>query len=53
MDVLLQRHDIRAERGNLVLRQAAGPAEIEACQRLRYRVFYEELGAKAPFHGPF
>ena len=39
--------DIRAERGNLILRQASGAAEIEACQRLRYRVFYEELGAKA------
>ncbi len=27
------------------MRQAACAAEIEACQRLRYRVFYEELGA--------
>ncbi len=38
--------DIRAERGNLVLRQARGRQEIEACQRLRYRVFYEELNAR-------
>ena len=39
--------DIRVERGNLILRLAHGPAEIEACQALRYQVFYEELGAKA------
>ena len=39
--------DIRVERGGLVLRLAQGPDEIRACQRLRYRVFYEELGAKA------
>lgn len=39
--------DIRAARGNLILRQATGLDEIEACQRLRYRVFYEELGANA------
>lgn len=39
--------DIRAERGNLILRKAKGAAEIDACQRLRYRVFYEELGANA------
>ncbi len=38
---------IRVERGNLILREAAGTDEIRACQRLRYRVFYEELGAKA------
>ena len=37
--------DITASRGNLLLRQARGADEIEACQRLRYRVFYEELGA--------
>lgn len=36
---------IQVERGSLILRQATGPDEIEACQRLRYRVFYEELGA--------
>jgi putative hemolysin len=29
------------------LRQATDAQEIEACQRLRYRVFYEELGANA------
>lgn len=29
------------------MRQATGADEIEACQRLRYRVFYEELGASA------
>lgn len=29
------------------MRQAQGAEEIEACQRLRYRVFYEELGATA------
>lgn len=28
------------------MRQARGAGEIEACQRLRYRVFYEELGAQ-------
>lgn len=37
--------DIRAEKGDLLLREAAGADEIAACQRLRYRVFYEELGA--------
>lgn len=40
--------DIGAAKGNLILRQASGVEEIEACQRLRYRVFYEELGASAP-----
>ncbi|WP_374332379.1 GNAT family N-acetyltransferase [Aestuariivirga sp.] len=38
--------DIRAEKGDLLLRQARGSDEIAACQRLRYRVFYEELGAE-------
>ena len=42
---LLQNPDIHVERGDLLLRQADGRDEIEACQRLRYRVFYEELGA--------
>mgnify|MGYP001478877281 FL=1 len=37
--------DIRATRGNLILRLAADAHEIEACQRLRFHVFYEELGA--------
>ena len=32
--------------GNLGLRIAATPAEIDAVQALRYRVFYEELGAE-------
>jgi putative hemolysin len=33
--------------GNLGVRLATDPAEIDAVQALRYRVFYEELGAKA------
>ena len=33
--------------GNLGLRLAATPAEIDAIQALRYRVFYREMGAKA------
>lgn len=37
--------DIHAERGALLLRQTSNAHEIEACQRLRYEVFYEELGA--------
>ena len=45
MQTLPHIPDIRAERGTLILRQARGAGEIEACQRLRYRVFYEELGA--------
>ncbi len=36
---------IHVERGSLILRQAKDASEIESCQRLRYRVFYEELGA--------
>jgi putative hemolysin len=32
--------------GNLEVRLAESPAEIEAAQRLRYRVFVDELGAK-------
>lgn len=32
--------------GQLEVRLAVSPAEIEAAQRLRYRVFVEELGAK-------
>jgi L-ornithine Nalpha-acyltransferase len=44
---LTSPQDIRVERGNLILRQANGSAEIEACQALRYQVFYEELGARA------
>ena len=50
--VLLPRHqaakhvpfgELRA--GNLGLRLATRPAEIDAVQALRYRVFYEEMGA--------
>lgn len=33
--------------GNLGLRLAEGAAEIDAAQALRFRVFYEEMGAKA------
>ncbi len=32
--------------GHQIIRLAASAAEIEAAQRLRYRVFYEEMGAK-------
>lgn len=42
---LTEPHPIRAERGDLVLRLARTADEVRACQRLRYRVFYEELGA--------
>ena len=37
--------DLRA--GNLGLRLAESTAEIDAAQALRYRVFYEEMGAEA------
>lgn len=40
-------HEIVVARGSLILRQAADDQEVRACQRLRYRVFYEERGAKA------
>ncbi len=33
--------------GNLGLRLAESAAEVEAAQALRYRVFYEEMGARA------
>ena len=36
--------EVRA--GNLGVRLAATPAEIDAVQALRYRVFYQEMGAK-------
>jgi putative hemolysin len=42
----LQPGAILGARGQLTVRLAAGPAEIEAAQHLRYRVFYEELSAK-------
>ncbi len=32
--------------GNQVIRLATSPAELDAAQALRYRVFYEEMGAK-------
>lgn len=35
-----------AETTGLTVRLAASNAEIEAAQRLRYRVFYEEMGAR-------
>lgn len=44
---LTSPQNIRVERGNLTLRLAGDSAEIAACQRLRYQVFYEELGALA------
>lgn len=37
--------DIRAKKGDLFLRLAHGRDEVDACQRLRFKVFYEELGA--------
>ncbi len=37
---------IEARRGDLTLRQAMTAEEVIACQRLRYRIFYEELHAK-------
>jgi putative hemolysin len=33
--------------GNLGVRLAEGPEEVDAAQALRYRVFYEEMGARA------
>lgn len=42
---MLHVTNINAEKGELHVRIATGGDEIEACQRLRYRVFYEELGA--------
>lgn len=33
--------------GNLRLRLAESPAEVDAAQALRFRVFYEEMGARA------
>jgi len=36
--------DVRA--GNLEVRLAATALEVDAAQALRYRVFYEEMGAK-------
>ncbi len=36
-------HELRA--GNLGVRLAANPAEVDAAQALRYRIFFDELGA--------
>lgn len=38
---------VHITRGELTLRLAQTAEEIRACQRLRYRVFYEELAARA------
>jgi putative hemolysin len=38
--------EIRLRAGNLEVRLAATPAEIDAAQALRYRVFYEEMTAR-------
>lgn len=37
---------VHAQLASLELRVAETPAEIEAAQALRYRIFYEELNAK-------
>ena len=44
---LTELQNIQAERGGLALRMARNSDEVRACQQLRYRVFYEELGATA------
>jgi len=38
---------IHASKSDLKLRLAQGLHEVQACQKLRYRVFYEELSAKS------
>jgi putative hemolysin len=43
-----QSHFGELRAGNLGVRIAATPAEIDASQALRYRVFFEEMGATAP-----
>ncbi len=48
MPACLDDHPRLGRIGALEVRMAAGTAEIEAAQRLRYRVFYEERGASAP-----
>lgn len=37
---------VNVARGELLLRLARSEEEIHACQRLRYGIFYEELGAR-------
>jgi L-ornithine Nalpha-acyltransferase len=39
-------NSIRVSKGDLLLRLARNKSEVEACQKLRYRVFYEELAAR-------
>lgn len=39
---------MEAEEAHLVLRLAGGPRDLAAAQRLRYRVFVEELGGDGP-----
>jgi putative hemolysin len=39
--------EIAVKKGELRLRLAKGEAEVRACQRLRFRVFYDERGAVA------
>jgi len=38
---------VTVRKGDLLLRLARGQGEVAACQKLRYRVFYEELAAVA------
>lgn len=45
-DLARAKSDFAHCSGNLEIRLARGPADIEACQRLRYEVFYEEMAAK-------
>ena len=45
---LLLRHDAPKERRSLSVRFAASADEIREAQRLRWRVFAEELGARLP-----
>ena len=39
---------IHAAKSDLKLRLAQGQQEVQACQKLRYRVFYEERSARIP-----
>lgn len=45
-DVARAKSDLAHCSGNLEIRLARSPGDIEACQRLRYEVFYEEMAAK-------
>ncbi len=42
---MLQPHSTQANTGGVVVRFAETPEEIEAAQRLRYKVFYQEYAA--------